>query len=109
MCLSDLSQLLLETGSSLYADDTCIFYKDKEAQKYENVLNKKLLFQWEWFIANKLSIYSGQNKTKSILFSKEKGVKENNISFAGYCIKQPDIIEYLGSQHDSEKLRFQKS
>ena len=45
-------------------------------------LNKKFLLQSEWFIANKLSIYSGENKTTFILFSKIEGLKEDKISFA---------------------------
>ena len=54
------------------------------------------------FIDNKLSIHFGQDKTKSILFSKTRGLKEINISFAGHSIKQHETVEYLGCQLDSK-------
>ena len=38
-----------ETGSYLYADDTCIFYQDKNFEKIEKVLNKKFSSLCEWF------------------------------------------------------------
>ena len=37
---NDLPQALNETGSYLYADDTYIFYQDKDVEKIEKVLNK---------------------------------------------------------------------
>ena len=33
----------------------------------------------QWFIDNKLSIHFGEDKTKSILFLKTRGLKEINI------------------------------
>ena len=45
-------------------------------KKKENVLNKDFSSLCQWFISNKLSIPSGEDKTKSILFSKA--------SFRGY-------------------------
>ena len=41
--INDLPQTLNETGSYLYAYDTCIFYQDKDVEKIEKVLNKKIL------------------------------------------------------------------
>ena len=51
-----------------------------------------------------MSIRFAEDKTKSILFSKMRGLKEINISFAGHSIKQHETVEYLGCQLDS-KLR----
>ena len=39
--INDLPQALNETGSYLYADDTSIFYQDKDVEKIERVLNKE--------------------------------------------------------------------
>ena len=39
--INDLPQALNETGSYLYADDTCIFYQDKDIETIEKVLNKE--------------------------------------------------------------------
>ena len=60
--------------------------------------NKEFSLLCEWFIDNKLSIHFGQDKTKSVLFSKTRGLKENNISFAGHYIKQQETVENLGCQ-----------
>ena len=70
--LNDLPQALNETGSYLYADDTCIFYQDKDVEKIEKVLNKEFPSLCEWFIDNKLLIHFGDDKTKTIFFSRKK-------------------------------------
>ena len=44
-----------------------------------------------------MSIHFGEDKTKSILFSKAEGLKEINIFFAGHSIKQyHQTVEHLG-------------
>ena len=78
--VNDLPQSLSDAGSYLYADDTWIFYQHEDLKKIENVLNK------EWFIDNKLSIHVREDKTKSILFSKARVLREINISFEGHSI-----------------------
>ena len=85
--VNDLPQSLLDVGSYLYADDTCIFYQQENIKKTKNVLNKDFSKLCQWFIDSKLSIHFGEDKTKSILFSKMRGLKEINISFAGHSIK----------------------
>ena len=100
--VNDLPQSLSDAGSYLYADDTCIFYQHEDVKKIENVLNKEFSSLCQWFIDNKLSIHFGEDKTKSILFSKTSGLKEINISFAGHSIKQHETVEYLGCQLDSK-------
>ena len=42
------------------------------------------------------------SQTNSILFSKAKRLREVNIPFTGYSIKQHDTVEYLGCQLDSK-------
>ena len=70
--INDLPQALNETKSCLYADDTCIFYQDKDVEKIEKVLNKEFSSLCERFIDNKLSIYFGDDKTKTIFFLSNK-------------------------------------
>ena len=50
----------------LYADNTCIFYEDKDVAKIEKASNKCFWSLSEWFIDNKLSIQFGDDKTKTI-------------------------------------------
>ena len=39
----NLPQALKQTGSYLYADNTCIFYQDNNVEKTERVVNKQFL------------------------------------------------------------------
>ena len=91
--VNDLPQSLSDAGSYLYADDTCIFYQHEDVKKIENVLNKEFSSLCQWFIDNKLSIHFGEDKTKSILFSKTRDLKEINISFTSHSIKQHETVE----------------
>ena len=91
--INDLPQSLSEAGSYLYADDTCVFYQHVKIT--ENVLNKELspLRKCQWFIGNKLLINFGEEKTKSILFSKARSLREINMSLASQSIKQHKRVE----------------
>ena len=100
--VNDLPQLLSDAGSYLHADDNCIFYQDEDVNKIENVLNKEFSSLCQWFINNKLSIHFAEDKTKSILFSKTRGLREINVSFAGHSIKEHETVEYLGCKLDSK-------
>ena len=100
--VNDLPQSLSDAGSYLHTDDTCIFYQPQDVKKNENVLNKEFPSLCQWFIDNKLSIHFGDDKTKSILFSKTRGLREINISFAGHSIKQYETVEYFSCQLDSK-------
>ena len=104
LCVTDLSQSLSDAGSYLYADDTCILYQHEDVRKIENVLNKEFSSLCQWFIDGKLSIHFGENKTKSIFFSRAKGLKEINISFADHSIKQHETEGYLECQLDSKLI-----
>ena len=98
--VNDLPQSLSDAGSYSYADDTCIFYQHEVVKKIENVLNKEFSSLCQWFMDNKLSIHFGEDETKSILFSKTRGLREINIFFAGHSIKQHETVEHLGCHPD---------
>ena len=85
--VNDLFQSLSDAGSYLYADDICISYRHDHVNKIQNVFNKEFSSLCRWFMDNKLSIHFGEDKTKSILFSETRGLREINISFAGHSIK----------------------
>ena len=84
-------------------DDTCTFYLHENVKKNRKCFkNKEFASLCQWFIDNQLLIHFGEDKTKSILFSKAKGLKEINISFAGCTIQQHETVEYLGFQFYSK-------
>ena len=74
----------------------------RKLKKIKNVFNKEISSLWQWFIDNKLSIHFGEDKTKFILFSKAKGLREIDISFASHSIKQQETVEYLDCQLGSK-------
>ena len=82
----------------LYADDTCLKFQHKDITEIESVLNKNFSMLCDWFVDSKLSIYFGEDKTKSILFgSKHKTKKSNplNIQYNDIEIKQYSKVTYL--------------
>ena len=93
--VNDLLQSLSEAGSYLHADDTCIFYQHEDVKKIENFFNKEFSSLCQWFIDNKLSIHFGEDKTKSIFFSKERGLRNINISCASHFIKQHETVPWF--------------
>ena len=68
----------------------------KKVQEIEAILKNEFSSLCEWFIDNKLSIHSGENKTKSILFTRSKTPEKLNTSFQDYSIRQYSCVEYLG-------------
>ena len=75
----------------MYTDDTYVFYQHEDVKEIENV-----------FIDNKLSIHFGEDKTKSILFSKARSYMEINISYADHYIKIHETLQHLDCQLDSK-------
>ena len=74
---------------------------NKDVAEIENVLNKEFANVCDWFVDNKLSIHFGEDKTKCILFSRDKNLPELNIPYNNNGIKQYRMVEYLGCCLDS--------
>ena len=60
----------------LYADDTCLVFQSKNIKDIEKQLNKDFANICDWFVGNKLSIYFGEDKTKSIFFASKRNIKK---------------------------------
>ena len=58
---------------------TCFFYQHEDVKNTENVFNKAFSLLCQWFIDIQLSIHFGEEKTKSILFSKARSLREIDI------------------------------
>ena len=57
-----------------------MFCQHKDVTEIENVLNKEFENACDRFVDNKLPIHSGEDKTKCILFSRDRNLPElNNI------------------------------
>ena len=53
----------------LYANDSCLMYQHRDVSEIEKQLNKDFQSVCNCFVANKLSIRFGEDKTRSILFA----------------------------------------
>ena len=87
----------------LHADDTCLVCQHKDTNEIEKQLNKDFESICDWFVQTKLSIYFGNDKTKSILFAskfKIKKVRKLNIKYGNIQLKQHSKVKYLGCMLD---------
>ena len=79
----------------LYADDSCLIFRDKDSEKVDATLNFNSLC--DLFLENKLSIHFREDKTKSILSSGKMQTPEKlNIRRGEIKIKQYSVVTYLG-------------
>ena len=65
-------------------------------------MNKEFANLCDWFVGNKLSIHFGEDKTKCILFSRDKNLPEISITCGDNIIKQYCVVEYLGCCLDAK-------
>ena len=82
-----------------YANDSCLVCQHKDINEIEKQLNVDFSNICDWFVANKLSIYFGEDKAKSILFAskfKKENIKKLNIKYRDIQIKQHSKVKYLG-------------
>ena len=87
----------------LYADDTCLLIQRKDLERIKEELTKKFSYICDWFVDNKLSIYFGEDETKSILFSsknRKRKIGILDIQYGDVKIKQYSKVTYLGCELD---------
>ena len=66
----------VDSNFYLYADDSCLLFQHKEVTKIKKKqLTKDLSNVCDWFVDNKLSMYTGEGKKKSVLFSSRHNLK----------------------------------
>ena len=70
----DIPQTVSDSHTYLLADDTSIYYENKDVVEIGNVLNKEFVNVCEWLVDNNLSATFDEDKTKCILFRKEKNI-----------------------------------
>ena len=105
--INDMSQAV-KCNLFVYADDSCLVCQHEYIKETEKQLNKDFENIYDWFVDNKLSIYFGNDKTKSILFAtkfKIKKVRKLNIKYGDIQIKQHSKVKYLGYMLDETMSR----
>ena len=71
----------------------------KDVEEIEKVLNNNFENICYWFVDNKLSIFSGEDRTRSILFATErkiKTIKKLIVKYQDIEIKHHSQLTYIG-------------
>ena len=100
--VNDMSQAA-KCDLFLYADDSCLVCQHKDINEIEKQLNVDFSNICDLFVDIKLSIHSGEDKTKSILFVskfKNKSIKKLNVKYGDIQIKHHSKVKYLGCLMD---------
>ena len=85
----------------LYADDWYILYQHKEVDEIEKLLNKDFENICGWFVDKKLRTHFGDGKTKSVLFTNKrrlKNVHHLNVRYKHINTKQHSQVTYLNGR-----------
>ncbi|CAL4236630.1 unnamed protein product, partial [Meganyctiphanes norvegica] len=84
-------------NTRIFADDTNIFFKCKNADEITTKGNEIMLQLNKWFIANKLTLNS--EKSNFVIFRSKRNVITNlpeQIQFENSNIKRAMSVKYLG-------------
>ncbi|CAH1248415.1 Hypp8131 [Branchiostoma lanceolatum] len=95
--VNDMPECLQSCDIPMYADDTFIYYSNKDFTNIENVLQNDLQRLSQWFAANSLSMNG--DKCKSMLIGTNRRLANCNIpnlAVNGVNLKTCDKYTYLG-------------
>ena len=101
--INDLPSCFNKCSVHLYADDTVIFYADKNVSNIQKVLNEELRSLDIWMRCNKLKVNC--SKTVSMLMGTKRMLTRNNtlnVSLNGEKLLQVKNFKYLGMYVDDE-------
>ena len=100
--VNDMPQAV-KSNLFLYADDSCLMYQHRDVEETQKQQNKDFENVCDWFVYNKLRIYFGEDKTKSILFASKRKIKsarKRNVKYKKIKTKQHLQVTYLGCVSD---------
>ena len=86
----------------MYADDTALFFADRNIQTIQSVIQEELNVVGEWFSLNRLLVNC--DKTNVMLFgSKQRLARSQGLSLflLGKLLELSNTVEYLGLTFDA--------
>ena len=98
--INDLADLDVGCQFFLYADDTAIFFKHKNPEMLQGMVNSALPRIAEWLEANYLTLNA--SKTLFQIYTNRKTSISLNVSINGVGIKLANHIKYLGILIDAD-------
>ena len=99
--INDIPVSTSKVSFHLFADDTCLFYSNKDYKQLEIDINRALENIANWLKANKLTL--NVKKSNLILFNIQTNAKENppiKICIGNSELEQKDCAKYLGIYFD---------
>lgn len=94
--INDMANLNLEGHLMLYADDTAIFYSDKNINTIFNKMQSDLVLINEYIRLNKLTV-NAKKSNYMIMSSRQKNTRHSNeLKINGDSLNQVTVVKYLG-------------
>ena len=101
--INDLPNAVSNVKSILFADDTTMFARDKNAHDLCNTISEDMLLVKDWLIANSLTLNAG--KSYYIIFSLKKMSNDLRVTIGEHVLDRKTHGKFLGVILD-EKLNF---
>ena len=107
--MNDINMLKLQSPLILFADDSTISFKGKDASEFNYLIQKDLALISEWLNHNRLVINWEKTNFMSIVNSKfnKKNYVDISINFDGHVLERVKETKLLGVIID-EELKFDK-
>ena len=94
--INDICESTSIVDFHLFADDTSIFYSNKNLKILEHNVNNALKDISNWLIANKLSLNVDKSKLLMFNVSNKKSYDNINLHINGEVLEECDYAKYLG-------------
>ena len=101
--INDFPEQLLRSKCIQYADDTVVYFTDRDASTIEKALNDEIGNLSNYFNDNELITNLKKGKTESMLFGTAKRLSKNNsiqLTMEGQPIQHTNSYTYLGIELD---------
>ena len=85
---------------TLFADDTSLFYSQKNTTNMSQIVNIELEKISHWLGANKLSL--NVKKSQLLVFTLSKKIPDINLTINGEALKEVQVAKYLGILIDNK-------
>ena len=98
---------IIKSSNKLYfvqfADDTCLFMKNKNKTTLADEFNSELASVSDWLVSNKLSL--NVNKSNFLFFSNQRDKEPPELKMQNTVIENKEVVKYLGVLIDN-KLKW---
>ncbi|MCP4485285.1 MAG: reverse transcriptase family protein, partial [Flavobacteriaceae bacterium] len=94
--INDIPQSSKIMSFHLFADDTSLFYSNKNIDNLEETVNCELAKISDWLIANKLTLNVNKSNFMIIKPRQKKLPRNVNLSLNSETLEESDCVKYLG-------------